>query len=282
MTQTTVWAGADQGRHAMRPTQVASVPRTARLPIVLGFSAVLALLAGAWGGIAPYVGPVFGYSPDGTVAWHWALTPGVLALAPGALAVVVALVLISGGRRRPRAGVAGFLLAVVGAWFVIGPLAWRVLRHTGAYFVAAGPFRELTYQVGANLGPGLIVLASGAVALGWASHGSTGVPSTAAVAPAPPAADRTPQATPLPPQAAPPAMTTPPAPPSPTTASERSPTPTGASPSTPPPHADTAASAPDPAEAPAPPPGSGGTRVSPEASGLGETSGGTSGPGIPT
>lgn len=185
MTQTagtTVWAGVDQGRHTMRPAQVTSVPRTARLPVLLGLAVVLALLVGAWGGIAPYVGPVFGYSPTGTGAWRWALAPGILALAPGALAVVAAVVLLSSGRRRPRAGAAGFLLAIAGAWFVIGPLAWRVLEHTGAYFVAAAPFRELTYQVGSALGPGLIVLACGALAMGWASRRPSGAGS-APVAP---------------------------------------------------------------------------------------------------
>jgi len=272
MTQaagTTVWAGADQGRHTMRPTQATSVPRTARLPLVLGFSAVLALLVGAWGGIAPYVGPVFGYSPDGTTAWHWALTPGVLALAPGALAVVAALALISDGRRRLRAGVTGFFLAIAGAWFVIGPLAWRVLEHTGTYFLAASPFRELTYQVGANLGPGLIVLGCGAAALGWASHRSTEVPATAIVAPAAPvptpAPARTPQATAVSPPSAPPVMTTPPVSASPTAPPATSPAPVDNPAPTAPPHAGAAAPAPDPDGGTTPPPAPGDPRVTTEA-----------------
>lgn len=177
----------------MRHAPTSSITATARVPAVVGFVGTLALLVGAWGGIAPYVGPVFGWSPDGAVAWHWALAPGVLALAPGALAVVAAVTLLSGGRRRSRAGSAGFLLTVAGAWFVIGPLAWRVLERAGAYFPAAAPLRELTFQVGSNLGPGLIVLACGAMALGWAGHRSDATAAQPAPqAPAPPAPSATP------------------------------------------------------------------------------------------
>ncbi len=259
MTQTagtTVWAGADQGRHTMRPTQVTSVPRTARRPVLLGLGAFLALLVGAWGGIAPYVGPVFGYSPTGTGAWRWALPPGVLALAPGALAVVAAVMLLASGRRRPRAGVAGFFLVIAGAWFVIGPLAWRVLEHTGAYFVAAGPFRELTYQVGANLGPGLIVLACGAVALGRASHGATEAPATATVA-APPAFSPAPPATSVPVEASPTVTTAPPVSPAATAPSDVSPTSAGTPAPTSPPQGGTTPPVPGRTGEPTPPPAPG-------------------------
>ena len=251
-----MWAGADQGRHTMRPTQVTSVPRTARRPVLLGLGAFLALLVGAWGGIAPYVGPVFGYSPTGTGAWRWALPPGVLALAPGALAVVAAVMLLASGRRRPRAGVAGFFLVIAGAWFVIGPLVWRVLEHTGAYFVAAGPFREFTYQVGANLGPGLIVLACGAVALGRASHGATEAPATATVA-APPAFSPAPPATSVPVEASPTVTTAPPVSPAATAPSDVSGTPAGTPASTSPSQGGATAPAPGRTGAPTPPPAPG-------------------------
>ena len=48
----------------------------------------------AWGGIIPYVGPAFGYSADGTGAWHWDLAHTVLALVPGAIGVIVGILIL--------------------------------------------------------------------------------------------------------------------------------------------------------------------------------------------
>jgi hypothetical protein len=51
----------------------------------MGTAGVVAVLVSAWGGIVPYVGPLFNYSGDGSEAWHWNLAHAVLALAPGTL-----------------------------------------------------------------------------------------------------------------------------------------------------------------------------------------------------
>src|SRR5574340_782616 len=53
----------------------------------IGTLGVLTLLVGAWGGIVPFVGPIFGFSADGTVAWYWNMPHALLWLAPGAAAV---------------------------------------------------------------------------------------------------------------------------------------------------------------------------------------------------
>ncbi len=36
----------------------------------LGLVGTLAVLTAAWGGIVPYIGPVFGYSGDGSGSWR--------------------------------------------------------------------------------------------------------------------------------------------------------------------------------------------------------------------
>jgi hypothetical protein len=154
------------GRHSR---QVVASPAASMsvLPASLGGLGVLSLLIGAWGGIAPYVGPTFGYDPTGVTAWHWALEPGVLALVPGAVAVLAAVLLLGGARRQAGVGGAGLLLVLAGGWFVIGPLAWPVLVSSLPYFAAGPPLRELSYQVGTNLGPGLILAFCGALGIGW-------------------------------------------------------------------------------------------------------------------
>lgn len=134
---------------------------------VAGF---MALLAGAWGGIVPFVGPTFGFSADGSGSWYWDLSHTLLALIPGAVGCLVGFSLMGYSISRSRSflglGLIGLLAAASGAWFVIGPFAWPVLYSTKAYFVTATPLRELAYLVGYALGPGLILAIVGGVAWG--------------------------------------------------------------------------------------------------------------------
>lgn len=135
---------------------------------------IVTLLISAWGGIVPYVGPLFGFSADGAGSWHWNLAHAVLALTPGAVGCFVALTFFARvsstkvARRRVSLSAAGLIAIASGAWFVVGPLAWPVLTSSGSYFVTAAPLRELANQVGYALGPGLILAMCGSFALGWA------------------------------------------------------------------------------------------------------------------
>jgi hypothetical protein len=143
--------------------------------ISLGAVGLVALVVSAWGGIVPYVGPTFGFSADGVGSWHWNLAHAVVALIPGAIGCLFAVSLMghtAAGATLRRVGLTGGgLLAIVsGAWFVIGPLAWPVLVNGGHYFVTSSPLGELEYQVGYALGPGLILAACGAFAIGWAAR----------------------------------------------------------------------------------------------------------------
>jgi hypothetical protein len=142
----------------------------------LGAAGIVAVLVSAWGGIVPFVGPLFGFSADGTNSWHWSLAHAVLALVPGAVGVLVGLFVIAEargiavGRGRFTLATAGTILMVCGAWFAIGPLAWPVLASTGSFFVPSSHLTALEYELGYSIGVGLVLVFCGAFVAGWASR----------------------------------------------------------------------------------------------------------------
>jgi|GEM_PF-1319737 len=154
------------------PAAATSPVRSVALSL-LGLS-VVALVIGAWGGIAPYVGPAFGYSADGSGSWHWTLSHALLGLVPGAVAVAVAMAFVplaaraGRGRGRVLLWLSGLACLLCGAWFVVGPAAWPVLTDASRYFVPAAPLQALGNVVGYSLGPGVVLAACGAFAMGWA------------------------------------------------------------------------------------------------------------------
>jgi hypothetical protein len=153
----------------------ARVPRVGRFGVAT--AGLLAVLVSAWGGIVPYVGPVFGFSGDGTSSWHWSLPHSVLALIPGAAGVLLGLFVMGAARAtamtrgRLTLAMAGTLLMICGAWFAVGPLAWPVIYHGDTYFVqSASHLRFLAYEVGYAIGTGLILVGCGGFVNGWASR----------------------------------------------------------------------------------------------------------------
>jgi hypothetical protein len=158
----------------------------------LGLAGVVAVLVSAWGGIVPYIGPLFNYSGDGSGSWHWSLAHAVLSLVPGATGVLLGLFVIAEsrgvtvGKGRLSLATAGTLLMICGAWFAIGPFAWPVISNTGTYITAPTQLRLLAYEVGYGIGVGLILVVCGAFVDGWAARhqpkatvvtGSTATPS---------------------------------------------------------------------------------------------------------
>ena len=139
----------------------------------LAVAGVCALAVGVWGAIVPFVGPAIRFNADGTPSWFWNLPHALLWLAPGAAAVVAAAAVLGfvpltrRGRGRVSTAFAGFIMAVAGAWFVIGPLAWPVMKASAGVFVPAGPLRELDYQLVYSLGPGVLLLLFGGMVIGW-------------------------------------------------------------------------------------------------------------------
>jgi hypothetical protein len=170
-------------------------------PAGLGVLGVLTALVGAWGAVVAFVGPSFGFSGDGSVSWYWSFPHAMLWVVPGAVATLCGLSMLRlvprafAGLGRIGSGVIGLIVAACGAWFVVGYLAWPVLRNSAGVFVPSSPIRELAYQIGYSVGPGLLLAVFGGFAMGWAvrsrsrrshrSHRSRREVVSAAAAPAP-------------------------------------------------------------------------------------------------
>ena len=147
---------------------MAATPTTRKSrSIVLG---VLLILLGAWGGLAPFVGPYFhfAYTPD--TPWHYTHARLWLEVLPAGAAVVGGiLVLASPGRLL---AVAGAILAVLaGGWFVVGTVVNEIWPHLGTPGVPAAttPTRIALEQLGLFTGLGLVIVLCAAVALGRAA-----------------------------------------------------------------------------------------------------------------
>src|SRR5699024_5389615 len=87
-------------------------------------------LLGVWGGIVPFIGPLFDYRIDEFGAWaltwdRWWLhiLPGIAVLLGGAVLVVAA--------DRLSASVAAWLAFAGGAWFLVGPSFALLWGSTG-------------------------------------------------------------------------------------------------------------------------------------------------------
>ncbi len=149
---------------------VARIPRSRG-----GVSGVLLILLGAWGGLAPFVGPYFhfAYTPDKA----WAYTSGRLwlSIVPGAAAVLGGLLVVSASHRAVGC-LGAFVAALGGAWFIVGvPVTALVVKNgsirpgvplacpVGALNSATRVFLE---GLGFFTGVGVLILFFGALALG--------------------------------------------------------------------------------------------------------------------
>jgi hypothetical protein len=149
---------------------VARVPRSRG-----GVSGVLLILIGAWGGLAPFVGPYFrfAYTPDKA----WAYTSGRLWLSvvPGAAALLGGL-LVTSASHRGVGCFGAFIAALGGAWFIVGgPVIGVAVKNgsispgaplTGALGSLSSADRVLLEQFAFFTGIGVLILFLGALALG--------------------------------------------------------------------------------------------------------------------
>jgi hypothetical protein len=137
---------------------------------------VLTILISAWGALIPFVEPILGFHATGTPSWHWNAAHTLLAVVPGAVGVVMGIVVlwatsqVAAGRGRVSLVLPGLITILSGAWFIVGPRAWPVITTHGVYFAPASPLRGLLYQVGYALGTGVILVVCGGYIMGWASR----------------------------------------------------------------------------------------------------------------
>jgi hypothetical protein len=69
-----------------------------------------------------------------------------------------------GAGKRSGISLAALLAMAAGAWFVIGPAAYRMLESANAYTQSSTATDDFLHQIGANLGPGVLLLILGGMA----------------------------------------------------------------------------------------------------------------------
>ncbi|MFB4307592.1 hypothetical protein [Actinomadura sp. GTD37] len=129
-------------------------------------SGVLLILLGLWGGLLPFAGPYFGFgfAPDDT--WVYNTDRLELSIAPAAAAVLGGLILLFSANRAV-AMLGGWLAALGGAWFAVGPLLatlWDV-QGIGAP-LGTGEGKAVAEQLSGFTGLGVVIVFLAAFALG--------------------------------------------------------------------------------------------------------------------
>ncbi len=159
----------------LRPVAPASAGavETRTRPVGFGFIGLWALLFGIWAGVVPYVGPLWGYRSNGSGALRLTMAHALLYSAPGFLAMVVGIMMLSLWPRARRlakgrsgSAMAGMLLVLCGAWLVLEPAIWPIFYP--AYHVfgpATTRVANFVNVVGYNFGPGLVLAGLGGMGL---------------------------------------------------------------------------------------------------------------------
>ncbi|HET9895936.1 MAG TPA: hypothetical protein VFQ44_13495 [Streptosporangiaceae bacterium] len=133
-------------------------------------SGLALVLLGAWGGLAPFIGPYFrfGFAPD--KAWVYNTSRLYLSLIPGAVVLLTGLIVLF-TRSRWFGGLCAVVAALGGAWFVIGQAALAAATGSASTYSPGSPLgttlaRTNLDNVGSFAGVGVLIVFSAALALG--------------------------------------------------------------------------------------------------------------------
>ena len=139
-------------------------------PTGAAMTGLTAVIVGAWGALAGYIGPYFDFRPVDIHVWVGSWQNGLLHLLPGAVAAAAGLMLLAMGpaRRSVRGGafiLPALMLIAAGAWFVIGPVAWPTFHSGPAFNPVLDANRNLLNVACASFAPGLVLAVLGGMAM---------------------------------------------------------------------------------------------------------------------
>jgi hypothetical protein len=131
-------------------------------------SGVLVLLLGAWGALVPFIGPRFGYAYTPNAVWTMTQGRLWLEVVPGVVAVLGGLMLI-GVASRGIGLWAGWLTALAGAWFAVGPIIsklWTADGQPQTGTPVGTTSQAVIEQIGFFTGLGVVIVFLAAAAIG--------------------------------------------------------------------------------------------------------------------
>jgi len=131
-------------------------------------SGLLLVLLGIWGGLVPFLGPVFGYSFTPDDAWNFTSARLWLEILPAAATVLGGLWLM-GSSNRISGWVGGWVAAAGGAWFVIGQTVSRLWNDgvpAGGSPAASSNLGQVVEQIGFFTGLGAVIVLLAGMAIG--------------------------------------------------------------------------------------------------------------------
>lgn len=160
---TTVRDGTEAGNRHLTMGDRLRVPRSRGAT-----SGTLLVLLGVWGGLVPFLGPVFGYAFTPDTAWTMTWGRLWLEVLPAAATFLGGLVLLGTGNRI-TGHTGAWLAAAGGAWFIVGQTISRL--WTGGAPQAGTPaststLGQVAEQIGFFTGLGAAILFLAAAAMG--------------------------------------------------------------------------------------------------------------------
>ena len=104
------------------------------------------VLLGAWGGLAPFVGPYFnfGFKPDQT--WFYSTGRLYASIVPGGVVLLTGLIVMA-TRSRWFGGLCAFIAALGGAWFVVGRAVLAAVANSPVKYSVGAPIATTLSRV---------------------------------------------------------------------------------------------------------------------------------------